>query len=882
MAAWVAAVCRAPVWVLIGAAALAALSAHYAARNLGVNTDTADLLSPDLPFLIAQRRFERLFPDYDDTLLLVLEADTPERAREAADRLASRVERESTLYESVFRPRGGDFFARNGLLFYGPEELASLADQLTEAQPLLARLSADMSLDGLFAVLAEAVESLESDRQGELTPILDGLGRAVAAQRGGQPYRLSWEQVMRGETPKSDANREFLIVKPRLDYGRLGARAPAVERLRELGAELGFDGHSGVHLRVTGEVALAYDELRTVIRGMEVVGVLALLLVSGLLYMGLGSARLAVVTLITLLVGLSLTAAFAAITVGRLNLISIAFVVLYVGLGVDYAIHFILRFEELRSGGADPARALRGTTLDLSGAFALCAVTTAIGFYAFVPTAYAGVSELGLIAGTSMFISLLSSLTVLPALLCLVPGTAREAKRSRETPWIFSALLDVPLHHRRRVRLGTLLVTAAALACIPEMGFDRNPLNLRDPASESVAALNALFAEKDNGYWNIVALAEDADAAQALAERLAALAPVDKAITVFDLVPGQQEEKLAIIEDLAFVLGPGLDPGQIRKQEHAPDETLAAMEGLREAFDARLAEGNAEPAFSTSLASATAALEDMHRRSMTAPPAERRRALESLESSLLSTLPSSLRSLNQALQAETVSRERLPRELAGRWVSPDGVYLVQVLARGDLTDPQTLARFVSAVRDLEPAATGPPVMNQGAGDAVVLAFKQALIWALVGIGAILLVVLRSVPWSLAVLAPLLLAGLLTGAGTVLFGIPFNFANIIAIPLLLGIGVDSGVHMVHRLRRGLPSGDHPLRTSTARAVFFSTLTTAAGFGNLALSPHPGTASMGELLTLGVLLTLVSTLLVLPALLPRRATCTSANPSARNTC
>jgi hypothetical protein len=176
-----------------------------------------------------------------------------------------------------------------------------------------------------------------------------------------------------------------------------------------------------------------------------------------------------------------------------------------------------------------------------------------------------------------------------------------------------------------------------------------------------------------------------------------------------------------------------------------------------------------------------------------------------------------------------------------------------------------LRRFVTAVRTLAPGATGFPAITLEAGNAVVRAFQQALLLSLTAIVALLLMLLRRKRDALLVVVPLLLAGSLTGAASVLLGIPFNFANVIALPLILGIGVDSGIHMVHRMRTNPPVGGQVLQTSTARAVLFSSLTTLSSFGNLALSSHRGMASMGELLSIGIGFTLVCTLIVLPALL-----------------
>jgi hypothetical protein len=243
----------------------------------------------------------------------------------------------------------------------------------------------------------------------------------------------------------------------------------------------------------------------------------------------------------------------------------------------------------------------------------------------------------------------------------------------------------------------------------------------------------------------------------------------------------------------------------------------------------------------------------------------RAQTLGNLQTSLLGSLPARLDALATSLEAEEVTREDLPEDLIEHWVSKDDHYRVTVFPRENLNDSAAMRRFVTAVRTVAPDAIGFPVIYLEAGDAVVKAFKQAFLMALVAVTVLLLILLRPKSDTLLVLLPLLLAGVLTGAASVVVKIPFNFANVIALPLLLGIGVDSGIHMVHRMRAAPPAGGQVLETSTARAVLYSSLTTICSFGNLAVSPHRGMASMGVLLTIGIVFTLICTLVVLPALM-----------------
>ncbi len=592
---------------------------------------------------------------------------------------------------------------------------------------------------------------------------------------------------------------------------------------------------------------------------------LALIMVGIILFAGLHSPKLVFATLTTLVIGLIWTAAFATAAVGHLNLISVAFAVLYIGLSVDNAIHFCLRYKELTEQGSTHSKALQRTGKDIGSSLVFCAITTAVGFYAFIPTVFAGVAELGLISGTGMFISLIANLTLLPALLSLMPLSRREALPKRASGRLDALLLTLSLRHPVAIRIGVLSVGVGALLFLPHITFDRNTLNLRDPESESVTTFRELLAQKNASPWSLAVLTPNARAAGEYTDRLSELDPVDKSITIDDFVPIEQDEKLAIIEDMALIVGPDLFERN-QQPRHPTSEQVVALHDFMASLET-LPESKSNRA----LAAGAERLRDSLRRYAdlleTRDKSSQGEMLVDLERSLLASLPERLRSLRASLAGERVSLNDLPEDLVERWMADDGRYRLEVFPKEDLNDNEALGRFVAAVQRVAPDAIGFPVILLEAGDAVVRAFQQAFILSLVAITILLIILMRRKSDALLVLLLLLLAGALTGATSVLLHIPFNFANVIALPLVLGIGVDNGIHMAHRMRTAPPMNGRLLQTSTARAVLFSTLTTIGSFGNLAFSPHRGMASMGQLLSIGIGFTLLCTLIVLPILIKR---------------
>ncbi|RME35494.1 MAG: hypothetical protein D6786_01830 [Gammaproteobacteria bacterium] len=851
---------RLPLAVVLAVVAACWFSVDYLSTDLRFNTDTEDMLSAELDWRRNNIRLDQAFPQEDDTLTVVVEGATPDEAEDGALALAGALGQEQERFRDLFLGELDPFFRRNGLLYLDQEELERLADDLAAIQPLLARLVREPTLASLFDVLGDAVEELD---QGEEVPIgeaMDAVAGVLEAAAQGRPGRLSWSRLMRPGEDRESPSRMLFVARPVLDYENLLPAAEPIARLRELTRELGLVPDRGLRVRLTGSVALAHDELLSVSRGAELAGVLSLVMVLVVLSWGLRSAVLVVASLATLLAGLLFTAAFAIVAVGELNLISVAFAVLYIGLGIDFAIHYCLGYREQLTRTGTPREALVGAADKVGGALALCALTTAVGFYAFIPTAYKGVAELGIIAGSGMIISLVLSLSLLPALLALLP-----APRGRAAVSLGGHLLDLPQRHPRGVLRAALLLALAGVAALPWVRFDPDPLHLQDQHAESVQALKELMQSGDGSPLAINILRPGLAEAAALARRLEDLPVVKEAVTLEDLVPAEQDEKMAIIEDLQLLLGEGLTlEGEPRAGE--AEAALASMAALENRLDEWLKGGDALP-LERQARRLRDALEGWRAQRATAPPAALPAVLDDLAWRLLGLLPGRIRALDESLGAEPFAIGELPERIARRWRSADGLYRIEVRSAVDLNDNAQLRRFVSAVRQVAPDAADSPVTYVEAGRAVVEAFRQAFLLALALIAVLLLWLMDERRDVLLVLSPLLLASLLTAAATVLLGLPFNFANIIALPLLLGIGVDSGVHIVHRYHANRLSGTRLLHTSTARAVMVSALTTICSFGNLAFSPHAGTASMGLLLALGVLFTLACTLLVLPAILAR---------------
>ncbi|MEI2768029.1 MAG: efflux RND transporter permease subunit [Nitrosomonas sp.] len=862
-ACWAGATYRYAIWVILALLFLTAFSIGYIADNLGVDTDTTDMLSEDVPFRANHIRYKQSFSQYEDTLLLVIDAPTQEQVHSAAKRLNVYLRENREQFPEIYYLSGELFFQQNGLLFKSIDELGRITDQLASAQPLVARIAEDPSLATFFSILTEAVEALRTGQTLELSSVFNGISNTIHARLAGKSNALSWQALLSGETQK-DNYQEFIVVKPKLDYSQIFAAKESIEMIRDAAAELGFSPETGITLRITGEVALAHDEIDSAMHGAQESGLLALVLVAIVLYLALRSVGTSIAVVISLIVGLILTAAFATLAVGHLNLISIAFAVLYIGLGVDYAIHFLFRFEELKNTRDPDAKTISNAGSDVGQALLICAITTAIGFYAFIPTTYRGVAELGIISGTGMLISFVVTMTLLPALQKFFPIPTTKQISPTSTLKPINRILDFAGRSQKLILTGTVIAVIVAVIITPQIRFDYNLLNMNNPRAESVITFQELLNHPEDSPWHIEILADDLTALKQLKERLEALPEVKTVVSLLDLVPEDQETKSQLIAEMSMTLGPISFATPSHDSNRSQMQPMAALEKLITKINDFLQERHDHSA-NASIHALLESLSKLKAQLLLDNHSSHKndQLLQSLENDLLSLLPESIQRLQLALGAKPFTQETLPETFSSHWYSRDDFYRISVYPSENINDNDALRRFVRTVQQIAPTATGVPVISLEAGEAVVDAFIHAFSLALIGVIVTLLLMLRSVKYTLLALAPLLLATLFTGACMVLFDLPFNFANIIALPLLLGTGIDSSLHIVHRRRS--QSNNNLLHSNTARAVFYSALTTLVGFGSLFFSSHQGTASMGLLLTIGLSITLVCVLIILPALL-----------------
>ncbi len=834
--------------VVIAAAILAAACGVYAVGHFAINTDTTALFPPHLPW--AQRAFAymRAFPE--PGIIVVVEAPTPEKVEAAAAKLADALASRSHTIRSVRELQGGAFFAHNGLLYLPESEVAQLTGGLRKADPLITTLAADPSLRGALGALNDGLTGVQMGMLplDSLVRPMDMAANAAKAALADRPAQFSWQVLTTGQPAAPGQLRRFIAVEPVLDYRALEPGRAATDTIRQTAHQLALSRDYQASIRLTGLVAINDGGFATLTKNAGLNAAVSLAAVGFILWLALRRGRIIAAVVLTIIAGLSASAALGLFMVGALNLISVAFLVLFIGLGIDFGIQFSVRYRAERNelGALQPA--LRSAARKAGPPLALAAAATAVGFGSFVPTDYRGLSELGEIAGAGMIIAFLFSITLLPALLALFRPPAEQR------PMGFAALAPVDhflARHRIAIVAATLAAVSAASPTLLFLRFDFNPLHLRSPNEPAVATYLELRRDPQIGANAAEVMTPDLAQAVALGHRLAALPEVARTSTIENLIPADQESKLAQIRDTAAAIGPALNPSQVLAPP-TDRQNIEALE-LTAGMLSRAAQSRSGPA-----AAAARQLAGLLVDLAKAPAAARQRA----ETAVADPLRVSLADLRKALQPQRITIETLPSDLKRQWLTPDGHARVQALPKGDPDDTAVLRRFVAAVLNVAPDATGPAVLLYKAANTVVWAFVEAGIFAICAIVLLLAITLRRIRDVLLTLVPLLVAGVVTLELMVALGIRLNFANIIALPLLLGVGVAFKIYYMLAWRSGRTA---LVQSTLTRAVFFSALTTATAFGSLWMSSDPGTSSMGELMALALACTMAAAVLFQPALM-----------------
>ena len=756
---WTDVVHRAPIFVVILFLMLSVFSVFFIKNNFNINTSTKDMLSAELPFRLLDRQMDLAFPASTNNLLIVIDANNEDIADHAGESLAQALRTNSRDFGKITYLEGDPFFRRNGLLYLDLDDLHNLSDSLAFSQPYIGALSKELNLRGLFDILGRSIDLIGNQngaKNKDFWVFLNRVTEVAEAQNQGKFLQFSWRDMINRSGAQQGLARRFILLKPKLNYELINPASEVMASVRKLTKRLSLTADNGVKVRLSGSPALEKEELESVEEGIGVSLFLSLILVCSLLVIGLKHYQLVVSTILSLIVGLIITTAFAVAALSAFNLLSVAFAVLFIGLAVDFGIHYSLRYKEELDSGLVHREALKLAVTHIATPLTLTAFCACISFYSFLPTDYNGLAELGLIAGTGMLIALLTTITLLPALFTILPRITIVSEKFSGSLFCID---NITGKYSYKIALVFLSLGLISILIIPRISFDFDPLNLKNKSGEAMETLIDLMEEGAINPYSLEVLASNLDTAKGIARELSDLKVVGKVEIVSDYVPEDQNEKLELISSMALFLAPsieGVDGLKKLKRNERLDSYVKIHSQLRAISDNL---NGSQKALIVRLAVALKSIKD---KSID--------GLKEFENRMLINLPYQLQSLYKSLNASEITLQGLPASIRNLNITNDGRVRIEVFPRADLRNPELLELFVKKIKDVVPNAIGAPVIIVEARKIVLKAFYKAGLISIVIIFILLVCILRSF-WSVVIVfVPIILTGVISCAITVLLDI----------------------------------------------------------------------------------------------------------------
>ena len=868
MVAWTRLTIRAPGTVVLAAVLSAVVAGFWTARHLGYKVGRVDLLDPESDYNKLWIDYAQEFGEEDDAVIVV-EGSDREQVVAVLDELSREVARNDALFHAVLHEVDLSRIRSKGLHYLAPADLEGLDRFTAQAEPVLdggwGHLKVATTVGGLASQLAAG----DATTPGGESPLpaleryTEALLAAVEASLAARPqaaadYVSPWPGMPASFATLRDLSGEHLLAKNgRLGFvllrlakqegGFAGASAATDELRRVIDAVAGR--HPDVEIGLTGLPVMENDEMRASEQSMVWASVLSLIAVAVVISAGFGGLRHALMANGVLIIGMAWAFAWATASVGHLNILSVTFTVTMIGVGIDYGTYYVGRYLESRRRGLSCEAALLETSESVGPGILTGAITTAIAFFCASLTSFVGVAELGTIAGGGILLCCAAELLVLPAVLAIVDRSVLGRRLPEPVP--VHAWLDPLMRRPRLVMLAGMACTMAVAGGLHELDYDHNLLNMQPDGLESVEVEKKLLEECDQSVWYALSIADSREQLLERKERLVALPNVERVDEIASLLPADEELKRPVIARVRDRLA-GLP-------ERPPQIPVDRLDTLGETLAWAHAEVVKRPG-GLRTAWHIERIRDALRR---LTPEECYRTVSAFQQRAAGDLLSRLHALAVVADPEPPTLDDLPPSLVERFVGSSGRHLLKIYGRGDIWNFESLERFVHDVRSVDPRATGNPLQAYEASLEMKSSYEQAALAALVLILGVLWLDFRHVGHAMLAALPLFV-GMLQMFGLMgLVGIDLNPANLIGIPLILGIAVDYGVHVMHdAIER---PGPYRMSASTANSVLVDALTTILGFGALMVANHRGLESLGRVLSLGVTTCTISALILLPALL-----------------
>jgi uncharacterized protein len=866
-----------PYLVLAICLALSIASIAYTRARLEFRTGQDDLVSGNSRDTGNYKRYASEFPDLDGLIVVVRADREPARAEKFADALAAKLQRDKSDAASVFYKVDTGTLARNALLYLSTDDLTQLAARIRDYHGFIASYAADPTLQNFFALTnAEANRAMMSEIMSGLLggknppatsaapsgkldlALLDSVLRGMASPRG-RSAASPWDRLTSLDSASgvlrdgylASENGKYLLMYVAPGDGRPDGPDPvdAIERyLHETRAQF-----PGLEAGMTGGSALSHAEERSTAHDIALASAIAIIANVLLVVIPFGGLVEPAFALAALLVGVAWSFGFTTLTVGHLNLLSAVFTSILAGIGINFPIHMMARYDEARKLGRSSRESVELGVVNTGAGVVASACIMALAFLMPVFTDFRGIAELGLVSAAGLFLCLMSAILVFPALVAIRDrNRPPRMVRAAASPEMAGPRLR-RLYSRPWLIIGAACtVTIAAIPLGARLHFDQNLLKLQADSTEAVRFEQKLLKDSGRSSWFAVSMAPTGAQAERMAQEFRKLPVVADAETIRTYIPSAQDEKRAVLASIK----PAIESVKVARPAHPSDPTALLRE--MNALKFKLASaGSADPSGGVAR---TARLLDLALAAVKSGPS----AVETYESAMADSLASRLAQFKLALDPGAVTEASLPKVLRDRFIGKTGAYLVQIYPRGDIWADAPLKRFVSSLRTVDPDVTGPPVQTYAIATVMRRGYEHAALLALLAVFVFVFADFRSLRDTAMATVPLVFGGawMLEAMGAL--GWEFNLANLFAVPIIIGTAVDNGVNMLYRWREERDQSELILTRSVGKSVTIASLTTIAGFAALIPATHRGISSLGWVLSLGVTLILAATLLVLPAM------------------
>lgn len=863
-----------PRTILFVALILSIVSVLYTVKNMEFLTGRDDLMPRNAQFQVDYQAYRAEFGDQEE-IVAVIESDDPALSTHAADYLYQKLSMKKSSFRQLFYPGGLPYFRQNGLLFMPIEDLQKLRHTITMAAPVLKDLAAAPTVQTLFTSLTNQIDNyIAAPDEKKLKSLVYMLSTLDIGFKGfdGKTSKLSFDSFLKGggsDKPsmlESAGKQQVITVLPVKEDGSFVPAEKTIKTVRATVKDmLALPEFKGVTAGLTGVPVLEHEEMASSQNDIKLAAILSLCLTVVLLLFAFRGVLNVIAAMVSLIVGICLSFGFATLVVGHLNILSMVFAIMLIGLGIEYGIQVVLRYqEELAIGMSGTVAIEKGINSNIRSII-WAASTTAMAFITFTFTDFKGISELGIIAAGGIVVCVIATFTVLPAMLILLERFKKPVLISRLPETAVKHSIYTPLlNHPKIIIAVALIISMSCLYPVYRSSFDYNLMNLQAKGLQSVEYAYKLMRSKENSGYFAVVTAGDMTEAQVLAKKLEALPVVDHVISLASLVPDHQEQKLVELAELKQIMAnikpmPYEENLRVMELPTVFESFRGRVEKLKLLLEARgVPETHAISSFLATLDRFFASLEKEKDKNALG-------MLREFQGSMFAEMPEKLNMLKFSLEAHPVTGADVPASLKERFIGKSGKLLLQVAPKKEIFEHQPLKDFVQQVKSIYPHATGEPIMVYESLTILRDSYFAAFCYAFIGIGAILLLTFRSLRYTALGIIPLG-TGLLVMVGAMkLFGISFNSANIIVLPLILGVGIDSAIYIVNRYRQGDESPAEVVASSAGNGVFLNALTIVFSFGALMVAHHQGVFSIGAVMSLGMVASVVSCLILLPALL-----------------